>query len=72
VVEYEHPTLGLVRTVDSALRLDGPRQSLERAPFLGEHSSKILGDVCRYSRERIDELAALGVFGPVETNVVEP
>jgi crotonobetainyl-CoA:carnitine CoA-transferase CaiB-like acyl-CoA transferase len=72
VVEYEHPALGPVRTVDSALRLDGPREPLERAPFLGEHSSQVLGDVCGYSRERIDELAALGVFGRVEADVMEP
>jgi len=72
VVMYEHPTLGTVRTVDSALRLDGPRQSLERAPFLGEHSEQILGDVCGYSRERIEELAALGVLGHRESTVNEP
>jgi crotonobetainyl-CoA:carnitine CoA-transferase CaiB-like acyl-CoA transferase len=72
VVKYEHPTLGTVRTVDSALRLDGPRQSLERAPFLGEHSEQILGDVCGYSRERIEELAALGVLGHGESTVNEP
>ena len=32
LAEYEHPALGLVRTVDTALRLDGPRQSPERRP----------------------------------------
>ena len=72
VVEYEHPTLGMVRTVDSALRLDGVRRSLERAPFLGEHSAQVLGDVCGYPGERIEELAALGVFGRVEATASEP
>ena len=72
VVEYEHPALGLVRTVDTALRLDGPRQLPERAPFLGEHSAQVLADVCGYSRERIDELAALGVLGQLEPTATEP
>jgi crotonobetainyl-CoA:carnitine CoA-transferase CaiB-like acyl-CoA transferase len=64
VVEYVHPILGVVRAVDTALRLDGPRQRPERAPFLGEHSAAVLREVCGYSGERIDDLAALGVFGP--------
>jgi crotonobetainyl-CoA:carnitine CoA-transferase CaiB-like acyl-CoA transferase len=72
VVEYEHPTLGTVRTVDSALRLDGPQQAPDRAPFLGEHTAQILGEVCGYSSERIDELAGLGVFGQLESTVGEP
>jgi crotonobetainyl-CoA:carnitine CoA-transferase CaiB-like acyl-CoA transferase len=71
VVEYEHPALGLVRTVDSALRLDGARQPLARAPFLGEHSAQILREVCGYSSERIDELTGQGVFGQVESTVGE-
>jgi crotonobetainyl-CoA:carnitine CoA-transferase CaiB-like acyl-CoA transferase len=72
LVEYEHPTLGAVRTVESALRLDGPRQMPARAPFLGEHSAEILREVCGYSSERIDEFAAQGVFGQVESTVGEP
>jgi crotonobetainyl-CoA:carnitine CoA-transferase CaiB-like acyl-CoA transferase len=72
VVEYEHPILGTVRTVESALRLDGPGQTPARAPFLGEHSAEILREVCGYSSERIDEFAAQGVFGHVESTVGEP
>ncbi|HEY7004685.1 MAG TPA: CoA transferase [Gaiellaceae bacterium] len=72
VVEYEHPTLGAIRTVDSALRLDGSRQTPARAPFLGEHSAQVLEEVCGYSSGRVEELAALGVFGPVEATVTEP
>jgi crotonobetainyl-CoA:carnitine CoA-transferase CaiB-like acyl-CoA transferase len=64
VVAYEHPVLGEVRTVDAPIRLSGVRRPFERAPFLGEHTSEILADVCRYPAERIEELAALGVLGP--------
>jgi len=69
VLEYEHPSLGTVRTLDSALRIDGPRQAHGRAPFLGEHTAGILAEVCGYSSERIDQLAAQGVFGQAEATV---
>ena len=71
VVTYEHPLLGQVRTVDSPLRLGGSARRLGRAPFLGEHTSDILRDVCGYSAERIEELAALGVLDPVEAETPE-
>jgi crotonobetainyl-CoA:carnitine CoA-transferase CaiB-like acyl-CoA transferase len=72
VVEYAHPTLGAVRTVDNALRLEGDRQAPERAPFFGEHSVQILGEVCGYSREHIQELASLGVLGRAEAREEHP
>ena len=37
LVEYDHPTLGLVRQVASPLRLTGVEPPLARAPFRGEH-----------------------------------
>ena len=62
VAEHDHPALGTVRQVASPLRLgdDGP---VGRAPFRGEHTESVLAEVCGYSREQIDELAAAGVFG---------
>ena len=62
IVETDHPALGTVRQIASPLRL-GDEPPLERAPFRGEHTESVLGTVCGYSRERIDELAAAGVFG---------
>jgi len=62
IVETDHPALGRVRQVASPLRL-GDEPPLERAPFRGEHTESVLGGVCGYSGERIDELAAAGVFG---------
>jgi crotonobetainyl-CoA:carnitine CoA-transferase CaiB-like acyl-CoA transferase len=62
VAELEHPALGTVRQVASPLRL-GDDAPVARAPFRGEHTESVLTDVCGYSRERIDELAAAGVFG---------
>jgi crotonobetainyl-CoA:carnitine CoA-transferase CaiB-like acyl-CoA transferase len=65
IVEYDHAVLGAVRQVASPLRLgDEPRA--ERAPFRGEHTESVLHEVCGYSPDRIDELAAAGVFGAKE------
>jgi crotonobetainyl-CoA:carnitine CoA-transferase CaiB-like acyl-CoA transferase len=64
VVEVDHPRLGTVRQVASPLRL-GDEQPLERAPFRGEHTEAVLREICGYSSERLEELAAAGVFGPV-------
>jgi crotonobetainyl-CoA:carnitine CoA-transferase CaiB-like acyl-CoA transferase len=62
VAEHDHPALGTVRQVASPLRL-GDDASVRRAPFRGEHTESVLAEVCGYSRERIDELAAAGVLG---------
>jgi crotonobetainyl-CoA:carnitine CoA-transferase CaiB-like acyl-CoA transferase len=66
VVAYDHPVLGDVRTVASPLRLSTSESPLERGPFLGEHTTPILVDVCGYSEQQIEELAKLGVFGPAD------
>jgi crotonobetainyl-CoA:carnitine CoA-transferase CaiB-like acyl-CoA transferase len=62
VVSAQHPALGTVRQVASPLRL-GDEAPLERAPFRGEHTETVLAEVCGYPPERIEELAAAGVFG---------
>ena len=62
VVELEHPVLGTVREVATPLRL-GDETPVARAPYRGEHTESVLAEVCGYSRERIDELAAAGIFG---------
>ena len=66
VVGYDHPVLGDVRTVATPLRFSTSESPLERGPFLGEHTTPILTDLCGYSEDRIDELGKLGVFGPAE------
>jgi crotonobetainyl-CoA:carnitine CoA-transferase CaiB-like acyl-CoA transferase len=63
VVGYEHPALGSVRMPRTPLRLTAGERPPERAPFRGEHTEEVLGEVCGYSRERVRELAAAGVFG---------
>jgi crotonobetainyl-CoA:carnitine CoA-transferase CaiB-like acyl-CoA transferase len=70
IVEHEHPVLGTVRSIRTALRLEADGESLERpparGPFRGEHTEEVLAELCGYSPERIRELAEAGVFGEVE------
>ena len=66
VVEHEHPTLGTVRTMRTALRVSDGERPPARGPFRGEHTEDVLSELCGYSGERIAELADAGVFGNVE------
>jgi crotonobetainyl-CoA:carnitine CoA-transferase CaiB-like acyl-CoA transferase len=64
LVAHDHPVLGEVHTIANPVRLDASSRPPGRGPFLGEHTVEILSDVCGYSGDRIEELAALGIFGP--------
>jgi crotonobetainyl-CoA:carnitine CoA-transferase CaiB-like acyl-CoA transferase len=62
VVEYDHPSLGVVRTARSPFRLsqiDAP--PLQRSPYLGEDTESVLREVCGYDSARIESLVERGV-----------
>jgi crotonobetainyl-CoA:carnitine CoA-transferase CaiB-like acyl-CoA transferase len=63
IVESEHPNLGTVRQVATPLRVGTEPKPARRAPFRGEHTEEVLVELCGYTRDRIGELAAEGVFG---------
>ena len=67
IVEYEHPSLGTVRSIRTPLRLASGEESLEReperGPHRGEHTAAVLEGLCGYAPERVEELARAGVFG---------
>jgi crotonobetainyl-CoA:carnitine CoA-transferase CaiB-like acyl-CoA transferase len=63
VVEYDHPTLGVVRGPASPFRIDGAPPPAGRGPMLGEHTNDVLREVCGYDDERLGRLAAAGTFG---------
>ncbi len=63
VVEYDHPTLGVVRGPASPLRFDGEAPEPTRGPQLGEHTVEVLRDLCGYDDDRLARLADDGVFG---------
>ncbi len=66
VVEHEHPALGTVRTIRTALRVSDGERARARGPFRGGHTGEVLSELCGYSPERIAELADAGVFGKTE------
>lgn len=63
VLEYEHPTLGVVRGPASPFRISGDAQQPTRGPTLGEHTRDVLSELCGYGEERLRHLTAAGVFG---------
>jgi crotonobetainyl-CoA:carnitine CoA-transferase CaiB-like acyl-CoA transferase len=62
LVSYDHPVLGQVRGIASALgrSLAAPPA---RGPLLGEHTAEILTSVCGYEPERVAALRESGVVG---------
>src|SRR5581483_9116579 len=66
VVEHEHPALGTVRTIRTALRVSSGERAPARGPFRGEHTEEALVELCGYSQKQVRELAEAGVFGEVE------
>lgn len=68
VVEIAHPQFGTVRQIATPLRFDGPPPPLNRAPQLGEDTSRILTEICGLTSDEIDRLRIAGAFGEaVET-----
>lgn len=67
LAEYEHDTLGTVRTVGLPLALSGYEPVYRPGPGLGADSSAILRDV-GYSAGEIDVLRATGAFGELSAS----
>jgi crotonobetainyl-CoA:carnitine CoA-transferase CaiB-like acyl-CoA transferase len=65
VVDTDHPRFGRLRTPATAIRVGTPRERHRRAPQRSEDADAILGEVLRYDRRRIRELATAGAFGAV-------
>jgi crotonobetainyl-CoA:carnitine CoA-transferase CaiB-like acyl-CoA transferase len=64
VVETEHEVFGTVRTIASPLRVGDERRRPGPAPRRGENTERVLGELCGYTRDRVNELASAGAFGP--------
>jgi crotonobetainyl-CoA:carnitine CoA-transferase CaiB-like acyl-CoA transferase len=63
LAEFEHPVLGTVRQVASPLRVDDEVPPVGRAASRGEHTAEVLSEVCGYSAEDVQRLAACGALG---------
>jgi len=63
IVEYEHPTLGTVRTVGSPLHLSAsPVEVRHVPPAAGEHNEEVLSHLLGYDEERVRSLVASGAL----------
>lgn len=57
VFDFEHPSVGKVRTVGTPFRADGrPWRSPLPPPILGQHTSEVLSSVLGYSAERVAQV----------------
>jgi crotonobetainyl-CoA:carnitine CoA-transferase CaiB-like acyl-CoA transferase len=66
VAEYNHPTLGAIRTPASPLHVGNAPRAAGPGPFRGEHTSSVLADLCGYDTERIEALVRAGALGTPE------
>jgi crotonobetainyl-CoA:carnitine CoA-transferase CaiB-like acyl-CoA transferase len=63
VLETDHPVLGRLRTLGSAIKMSAtPADPSRRAPLLGEHTDEILSDY-GFSDHEIAELRRAGAIG---------
>ena len=63
IVEIDHPRFGTVRQVASPFRVGEEPLRYRRGPTRGEDTVEALVEICGYSRAKVEELAAAGVFG---------
>lgn len=62
VLEYDHPTLGPMKSIAHPIVFNGAARSVGTAPPLhGEHTRRILAEA-GYSAEKIGEMAARSVI----------
>ncbi len=63
---FEHPDLGVTKTVREPVLFDGERADPSQPPpTLGQHTREILERDLAYSRETVDALAARGIIAVV-------
>ncbi len=63
---FEHPDLGVTKTVREPVLFDGERADPSQPPpTLGQHTREILERDLAYSRETVDDLAARGIIAVV-------
>lgn len=63
LVTTDHPRLGAVRSVNTAVRVGEPRTSHSPAPALGEHTADVVCGLLGYDQQAFGELAQAGAFG---------
>ncbi|MGA3036422.1 MAG: CoA transferase [Vulcanimicrobiaceae bacterium] len=63
IVEYDHPTLGRVRSIGTPVKVGDEIPEAHRAPLRNEHAATILRDLLHYDDTKIASLETDGAFG---------
>jgi len=62
ILEYKHPTLGIVKQVLSPVNVGkSNKEDINRAPMYGEHTDYVLKEILSYTKEEIDALKENGI-----------
>lgn len=62
ILEYKHPTLGIVKQVLSPVNVGkSNKEDINRAPMYGEHTDYVLKEILDYTKEEIDALKENGI-----------
>ncbi|HEY1729139.1 MAG TPA: CoA transferase [Candidatus Baltobacteraceae bacterium] len=69
IVEYDHPTLGRVRSVGTPVKVGAEVPEAHRAPLRNEHAATILRDLLDYDDTKIAKLGGEGAFGQVYAKI---
>ena len=56
IVEMEHPVAGRMKVLGSPIRMPGAQMKYTRAPYLGEHTREVLGDLLGMGSGELDDL----------------
>ncbi|MEZ5851106.1 MAG: CoA transferase [Hyphomicrobiaceae bacterium] len=61
IVELEYPPRGTFKTVGSPLKLSASPTTLTRPPMLGEHTTKLLGELCGVDPASVAAMKKAGI-----------
>lgn len=56
IVEMEHPAAGKMKVLGPPIRLPGADMRYVRAPYLGEHTREVLGDLLGMEEDELEDL----------------
>ena len=56
IVEMEHPAAGSMKVLGPPIRLPGADMKYVRAPYLGEHTREVLGDLLGMGEDELEDL----------------
>jgi len=65
IVEYDHPTLGMVRSINTPVKVGDEVPPAHRAPLRNEHAPAILQHLLGYDETKIAKLTDDGAFGAI-------